>query len=159
AAETVMALTTAVTAEQAKLRGLEALEPATRIEQAEQEVAGKKAQLAKAEYGLRETKVKAPVTGKVLRVLVSVGETLGPNPRQPAIQPAPAGPRITRAEVEQEFAGRVAPNQVARIHDDSSSDLIWTGKVTRIGDWYTHRRSQLQEPLQFNDVRTLECII
>jgi hypothetical protein len=28
-----------------------------------------------------------------------------------------------------------------------------------ISDWYTHRRSIVQEPLQFNDVRTLECII
>ena len=35
----------------------------------------------------------------------------------------------------------------------------WRGKVVRLSDWYTHRRSMLQEPLQFNDVRTLECIV
>jgi hypothetical protein len=28
-----------------------------------------------------------------------------------------------------------------------------------MSDWYTPRRSIIQEPLQFNDVRTLECII
>jgi hypothetical protein len=31
--------------------------------------------------------------------------------------------------------------------------------VTRLSDWYTHRRSILLEPMQFNDVRTLESII
>ena len=35
----------------------------------------------------------------------------------------------------------------------------WRGQVARISDWYTHRRSILQEPLQLNDVRTLECLI
>ena len=31
--------------------------------------------------------------------------------------------------------------------------------MERISDWYSQRRSVLLEPLQFNDVRTLECII
>jgi len=75
------------------------------------------------------------------------------------LQFCPDSPRIIRAEVEQEFADGVAENQVAKIHDASSGDLRWTGKVIRIGGWYTHRRSIIQEPLQFNDVRTLECII
>jgi multidrug resistance efflux pump len=159
AADTVEALAVGVTAERAKLQGLKAIHPSGGIERAEQQVAAKKAQLGKAEYAVREMTIRAPAKGEVLRVLVTVGETLGPNPRQPAIQFAAAGPRIIRAEVEQEFANRVGLNQTAYIHDDSSSDRIWTGKVTRISDWYTHRRSQLQEPLQFNDVRTLECLI
>ena len=36
---------------------------------------------------------------------------------------------------------------------------MWKGKVLRVSDWYTQRRSILLEPLQFNDVRTLECLI
>jgi hypothetical protein len=35
----------------------------------------------------------------------------------------------------------------------------WHGRVIRVSDWYTHRRSILQEPFQLNDVRTLECLI
>jgi hypothetical protein len=31
--------------------------------------------------------------------------------------------------------------------------------VIRVSDWYTHRRSILQEPFQLNDVRTLEWLI
>ena len=35
----------------------------------------------------------------------------------------------------------------------------WRGTVTHVSDWYTQRRSTLLEPMQFNDVRTLEVII
>jgi len=35
----------------------------------------------------------------------------------------------------------------------------WQGEVVRVSDWYAQRRSLLLEPLQFNDVRTLECIV
>jgi multidrug resistance efflux pump len=162
ASELVKALEAAARAEEAKLRAVEAADPATGMKLAEQEVEAKKAQLDKAEYNLRECTVRAPRDGIVLRVLVSEGDMLGPQPRQPAVQFCPAGPdvpRIVRAEVEQEFASRVALHQVARIQDDAGSETRWTGKVVRIGDWFTHRRSILLEPLQFNDVRTLECII
>ena len=71
----------------------------------------------------------------------------------------PDGPRILRAEVEQEFASRLSLNQTVVVRDDSTNSPLCTGKLTRISDWYSHRRSMVQEPLQFNDVRTLECII
>jgi hypothetical protein len=61
--------------------------------------------------------------------------------------------------VEQEFTGRVAVGQPALIQDDTSGAVTWRGKVRRLSDWYSHRRSIWQEPLQLNDVRTLECII
>jgi hypothetical protein len=71
----------------------------------------------------------------------------------------PSLPFIVRAEVEQEFAGRVAVGQKALIQDDATGGGSWTGQVKSISGWYSHRRSMLLEPLQFNDVRTLECII
>jgi hypothetical protein len=45
------------------------------------------------------------------------------------------------------------------IRDDSNAPAVWRGRVTSLSDWYTQRRSILQEPLQLNDVRTLECLI
>jgi hypothetical protein len=71
----------------------------------------------------------------------------------------PKGERLIRAEVEQEFAGQVTVGQTALVEDDTGTGATWTGKVLRVSDWFTHRRSILQEPLQFNDVRTLECLI
>ncbi len=145
--------------EKDKLAGLEALNPDLAVDLAGREVEAKKVLLQKAEQALKECTVRAPFAGTPLRVLVSVGEVLGPSARQPAVFFCPNEPRIVRAEVEQEFAGRVALNQKAFIQDDATGGGQWTGKVERISDWYSQRRSILLEPLQFNDVRTLECII
>jgi multidrug resistance efflux pump len=159
AADLVKEAEAAERAEQEKLRALQLIDPATPIARAETDLAAKQAKLEQARYALEECRLKAPADGKILRVLVGAGEMLGPQPRQAAIQFCAAGPRIVRAEVEQEFAARVAVGQIATVADDSHASSTWRGKVIRVSDWYTHRRSIIQEPLQVNDVRTLECII
>jgi multidrug resistance efflux pump len=152
-------LEAALRGEQKKLDELRLNDPRLAIRRAKADVAAKKAKLDQANLALSECDFKAPTDGTVLRVLVNPGEILGMPARQPAIWFCPQLPRIIRAEVEQEFAGRVAVGQDAAIQDDTSAAVTWRGKVIRIADWYTHRRSILQEPLQLNDVRTLECII
>jgi multidrug resistance efflux pump len=148
-----------VQAEQAKLAALEAMEPSAAVKLAELDVQAKRQQVDRAEYALKLQTVRAPVKGAVLRSTVTVGEVLGANPRQPALVFCPSGPRIIRAEVEQEFAGRVEVGQHARIQDDATGSGDWRGRVERLSDWFAPRRSIILEPLQFNDVRTLECII
>jgi HlyD family secretion protein len=148
-----------VQAREAELLAIRAVDPNTTVTLAERDVAAKKTDLAKAELGVKECTVSAPSKGTILRLGVSVGEVLGPSPRQPALMFCPDAPRIVRAEVEQEFADHVALGQNASIQDDATATGSWTGKVTRLSDWYTHRRSILLEPLQYNDVRTLECVI
>lgn len=156
----VKALEFAVEGETIKLKGIQALDPHLPVNLATNDLTARRARLQKAEYALGECSLKAPFKGTILRINTSVGETLGANPRIPAIMFCPTAKRIIRAEVEQEFAGKIALNQVAVIQDDcSSSEITWRGKVVRISDWFTHRRSILLEPLQFNDVRTLECIV
>ena len=61
--------------------------------------------------------------------------------------------------MEQEFAGRVAVGQTATIQDDTTTTTTWHGKVIRVSDWYTQRRTILPEPIQLHDIRTLECIV
>jgi HlyD family secretion protein len=148
-----------VKAREAELAAIKAVDPQTAIDLAKQDVDAKHVDLEKAELALKECTVTAPAKGTVLRLSVSPGEVLGPTPRMPALMFCPDSPRIIRAEVEQEFADHVTLGQTAAIQDDATSTGSWTGKVTRLSDWYTHRRSILMEPLQYNDVRTLECII
>jgi multidrug resistance efflux pump len=149
-----------VRAKQAELEALEAVDPQDMVNQAELDVKAKTTQVEKAEYGVEECTIKAPVAGSLLRTLVSVGETLGTTPQQPALWFCPNGPRIIRAEVDQEFATtRMRVGQVATIRDDATGGGNWKGKVIRVSDWYTQRRSPLLEPMQFNDVRTLEVIL
>jgi multidrug resistance efflux pump len=149
----------AVGAEEAKLAALEAIKPDIAVELARKDVAVKQAQLRKAEQGVKECTVVAPFAGTPLRILASIGETLGSSPRQPALYFCPDSPPIVRAEVEQEFADRVEAGRNVVIEDDSTGRGTWRGKLERVGGWYAQRRSVLQEPLQFNDVRTLECIV
>jgi HlyD family secretion protein len=148
-----------VEAERQSLRRMEKVDPEIAVKKAEQDLAAKKAQLAKAQWALDECTVKAPYKGTILRVQVTVGDCL-PNPRQAPLLYCSNTPRIVRAEIEQEFAPKVYVGQPAKIKDYSAEELgEWKGKVESISDWYTHRRSMILEPLQFNDVRTLEAII
>jgi multidrug resistance efflux pump len=149
-----------IVAAQAKLEAIKAMEPETTVEMAELDVKAKEQLLEEARLALKEHTVVAPCKGTMLRCLTRVGEVLGGNPKQPALEFCPTGERIVRAEVEQEFAYQVALDQKARITDDAkTSSSEWTGTVKRISDWFTQRRATLFEPMQFNDVRTLEVIL
>jgi hypothetical protein len=71
----------------------------------------------------------------------------------------PDEPRLVRAEVEQEFAGSVQAGQGAWVEDDSRSGSTWRGRVLRVSDWYSQRRVVMPEPQNFQDVRTVECLV
>jgi multidrug resistance efflux pump len=159
AEEDYKALEASVRAEEAKLRELQLTDPQKELARAEGQEAAKKAQLDQAQYAVEECALVAPTDGMVLQVLVGPGSILPANPAQPAIMFAPAGPRIIRAEVEQEFAGRLAAGQAVIVHDEHGAGPQRAGKITRISDWYTRSRTPDPSRVFSNDVRTLECII
>lgn len=146
-------------AEQQKLRELELHDAKVVLRRAEAETKAKQARLELARRALDECRLKAPADGEVLRILVGPGDVLSAQPRQPAVLFCPDSPRFVRAEVAQEFASRIFTGQRALIQNDAQTAETWHGTVQRISDWYTQRRSVLYEPLQLNDVRTLECIV
>jgi HlyD family secretion protein len=130
------------------------------VAMAQANVEAKQAQLKEANNAVEECVVRAPVDGTPLRILVNVGQVLGSNPRQPAIQFAAHGPLLVRAEVEQEFVGRVRKGQNVVIEDHVTGQECARGKVVSLARWYAHRRTASPEMLSMNnDVRTLECII
>src|SRR5262249_91223 len=160
ALELVAKLIAAGQPEQAKLGALKLRDPVQEVKRALADVTAKKALLNKARYALKETVLKAPSDGTVLRILVNPGEVLGPQPKQPAVLFVPREPRIVRAELEQEFAGRVFVGQRAVIRDDAgNSGATWQGSVARLSEWYANRRMALPDTLPVQEVRTLECII
>jgi multidrug resistance efflux pump len=124
------------------------------------QIEAKQRQIDKAKLDLKNYVLRSPAKGKILRSFVNVGEALGSNPQRPAMEFAPVGSLIVRAEIEQEFVGHVKKGMKARVYDyDASNDHVWRGEVERVSDWISKRRSQVYEPMQFNDVRTLEAII
>jgi multidrug resistance efflux pump len=154
AEELVQELEAGEAAEQGKLRELETHDPRAEVNRARANLEAAESRLGQARRVQEECLLRAPRDGTVLRVLVGPGEVpVG----RPAVLFCPDRPRLVRAEVDQEFAGRVAVGQAARVQDDSTAGPTWQGEVVRVSDWYTQRRSVLPEPTQFNDVRTLEC--
>jgi multidrug resistance efflux pump len=158
-AERVKEMEEAERLERETLRSLELDDPVTEVSLAEAEVVTMRARLRQAEQVLDDHTLKAPEAGRVLRIFVTRGELIGAQPKPGAIQFCPARPRVIRAEVDQAFALRVKAGQPALIEDDGHAGSTWRGKVSRIADWYTHRRLVAEEQLQMKDVRTLECIV
>jgi len=132
----------------------------TDVAQAELQVKIYQKHIKEAEKAVADCVLKAPFKGKVLRVRARVGELVVPGFQEPLIEYCPDSPRIIRAEIPQEFAQTARVGQACKITDDSRNNAgSWTGHIQRLGDWYSPRRSNLFEPLQMNDVRTLECIV
>jgi multidrug resistance efflux pump len=158
--EVVKAAAAKVDEARAGQKTLEDMDVMAKARLAQKEVDLRQIQVRQAKYALSQYELTAPEDGEVLRVLVNKGEVLSSQPKQPAIMFIPTSkPRIVRAEVEQEFAARVVAGNPAVIEDDTRAGRRWTGKVVRLSDWYARRRSVILEPLQFNDVRTMECIV
>jgi multidrug resistance efflux pump len=150
AQEELKAAKEALLIKEAELRALGLRDPQTAVRLLEIKVARAEALLEQAKAALSDYVLTAPKAGTVLRVTVGPGDTLAGPPRQAAIQFCPEGPRVIRAEVEQAFASLISEGQTARVEDDTHAAGQWTGRVQRVSDWFTQKRSTVQEPLQFN---------
>jgi HlyD family secretion protein len=147
-------------AEAAKLESLELRDPLQDRARADADVRAKTALRDRARNTLGEFTLKAPSAGRVLRVQASPGDLVGPEHASSAILFCPAGPRVVRAEVEQEYASRVTIGQSAIIEDAArSGGPTWKGKVVRIADWFTSRRIITPDQIPVQEVRTLECLV
>jgi multidrug resistance efflux pump len=129
------------------------------IDRAREDMKAKQALRDKAQQALVECDLVAPSDGIVLRIFASKGDVLNGQPAKAAVHFCPDLPRIIRVEILQEWANKLQEGQLADIEDDTRSGVQWKGKVERISKWFSPRRNPMQEPFQFNDVRTLECIV
>jgi multidrug resistance efflux pump len=147
-------------AEKARLQELEATTPQLRVRAAEARKATAEVAREQAAKAVEDCVLVAPSEGVVLRVQASPGEAVVPGGPNPPIVFRPGGPLVVRAELEQEFLGRVRPGMPASIRDEARADSpTWPGRVLRVGNWVARRRSVVLEPGEANDVRTVECVI
>jgi multidrug resistance efflux pump len=159
AALQVKALAAAARAEKDRLHELLQVEPELEVARARAAVAAAQAQRDLALDALRECRIVAPGPGMVLSVFASPGDVVGPQTGVPLVQFCPSGPRILRAEVDQEFASQVAVGQLVLLLEEQDGRVCGRGKVVLVSSWCSRRRVTLQDPRQANDARTLECLI
>jgi len=152
------------TAEQIQLgelvRMVESQQPKLLIQLAEARVKAAEADVTLAQKAVEECLIRAPGAGRILRLQATPGGILISGGYQPSIIFAPTGRLIIRAEIDQEFLGRVKPGQQASVEDDIRIDAPKiTGKVKSIAKWVAQRRTMILDPGEINDVRTVECVI
>ena len=147
-------------AEKARLEELKLSDPTLKLRAAEVKQTLASIAHSRALKALDDCVLRAPVAGIVLRMQVSVGESLAPGVSIQPIVFRPDGPLVVRAEIQQEFIGRVTRGMRASVRDDARGDSqTWTGTVQSVGQLVAPKKSILREPGEVNDVRTVECVI
>ncbi len=130
-----------------------------KINLAELQVKAKKEARDLAQYAVFKCDLYAPADGVLLRVYATPGDVLSSQSKQPAVHFCADLPRIVRVEILQEWASKVKEGQLAEIEDDTRYGAKWKGKVLQVSGQMDRRRSMIPDPFQYNDVRTLECIV
>ena len=141
AEENIKALQKGVDAEKKKLAGLKQVRPTTKLDQARAAADRAQKDVEIAENLMKQIVYKSPVDGVIQRSSLHDGFVFGPQLRKEPILIQPTGKLHIRAEVLQEYAHRVALNQKAIIYDYTNTSLSWNGKVIKIADTLSQKRS------------------
>lgn len=125
-----------------ELERLKTLPADAELGRAQANVALREAQKKEAEQMRDSCLVRASVEGIIEQVNANAGMTFGPATRSPAMLIIPSGPRVVRAEVEAEFAFKIAntKGQPVTIYDDHNFDITYPGVVERISPAFLPRR-------------------
>jgi multidrug resistance efflux pump len=133
--------------EQNRLIELRAVDPELEVKLAQLQLNRSQTELERARQERKEYLLQAPIDGLVLRVQVQEGDLAAPTSSRPVVWLAPAGPWIVRAEVSQEFAGRVDQGLEVQVEDEASTRVVAKGKIAEVSNWFLPRR-------QFNTLPT-----
>ena len=147
-------------AERGQLEDQRKADPQHRVRLAKSKLRAAEADRDLAAKAVRDAVVTAPSDGTILRVQITPGGLMAPGSAVPAVVFAPAGPFVVRAEVDQEFLGRVKPGMTVTIQDENRIDgKTWPGRVRSVAGWVATRRTVVLDPGEVNDVRTVECVV
>ena len=136
------------------------LNPQWRIDAAQARLDAAEADRQLAQKSVDDCVMRAPAAGRILRLQTSEGALLSPGGYPPAIVFVPAGTLIVRAELDQEFIGRVREGMAVEAQEDGRPDgPIFPGKIRSMSRWVAQRRTLILDPGEINDVRTIECLV
>lgn len=146
--------------ERKRLALFDATDGQAKVDQAKAYLGTVAAELAAAKQAVADCVVRAPADGTILRLLGGVGTQAAPGMPVPIAILVPSGPLIVRAELEQEYLGKVVAGQKVTIRDESRADSpTWEGQVLSVSKWVARPRGFILEPGEVNDVRTAEVVV
>jgi HlyD family secretion protein len=143
--------------EVARRAELELADPQQQVKQAQANVERAQATLTQVQALAGGQQVRAPAAGTVLRILTRREEIVSAT--SPALLFACDGPRIVRSEVEQLEVERVKVGAPVVIKDDVVHGGVWHGTVLQLANWYSKRRTIMEDAAALTDVPTVELLV
>lgn len=117
------------------------------------------AELAAARAALAKTKIRSPLDGVVLKLLLREGELVAPLDPKPIASLGDLSGRMVRAEVDELDLSRLALGLRAEVRTEAFPGRIFVGTVERIGARMGRRLLRSDDPVERRDARVLEVLI
>jgi HlyD family secretion protein len=129
------------------------------LAKADADVKAADARVASARASLEKCKVKAPISGTILRCEMKAGETVSTVFPKPIITMADASALRVRAEVDERDIGRVSIGWTARIISDAFPGKTIEGKVSRVEGLMGRKKVRTGDPAEKSDRDVLEVLV
>lgn len=143
----------------ARLRRLEAGTRFEELDMARAALAAAEAKVRDAEAGLEKARLRAPLAGKVIRILLREGESVLAVEAAPVLLLADTRRLQVRAEIDETQILRVRPRQRVRLTARGLPDRSYRGHVVRILDRLGRKKVETGEPHEKVDLRVLEFVV
>jgi HlyD family secretion protein len=122
-------------------------------------VAGARARLAQARYGLEQTLIRAPANGRIVRRYANPGYGASTLNVTPMFDLEPAGQHIVRAEVSESAVPAVGIGQTVRLSAEGDPSKYYVGRVLRRAGVFGARKLQSDDPAERADERVVEVVV
>jgi HlyD family secretion protein len=126
---------------------------------AEAALAAAEAELALARALLEKTRVRAPITGIVLKRHLREGEFVAPLNPVPLATLGDLSRRYVRADIDELDIARVREGQRAKVTSDALPGRVFQGQVTQVARRMGGRNLLSDDPAQRRDMKILEALI
>ncbi|HEY6334171.1 MAG TPA: efflux RND transporter periplasmic adaptor subunit [Blastocatellia bacterium] len=114
---------------------------------------------AKAAEMADKCKIRAPISGTILRCDMKAGETVSTVFPKPIITMADTSKMRVRAEVDERDIGRVFPGQQVSVLIDAMPQARLTGKVSKLESLMGRKKVRTGDPAEKSDRDVLEVLI
>ena len=118
-----------------------------------------RAEVAAADALLEKTRLRAPLSGRVLQLQAKVGETVSPSPEQPLVVIGDMTVIRVKAEVDERDVGKLKVGQSAFVRSEAFGAQTFDGKISAVASALGPPRIGQRGPRRPTDVEVLEVTI
>lgn len=117
------------------------------------------AELAAAQAALAKTRIRSPLDGTILKLLLREGELVAPLDPKPVASLGDLSVRYVRAEVDELDIARLRPGLRVEVRSDAFPEQRFSGVVEHVGLRMGRRLLRSDDPVERRDARVLETLI